>query len=87
MLYPNTLPWPGVSRMERSGLIARIVGGDSPGEIRGEMSATPISAAVTAMNVDDSDDDSDGDDAVTPNANANAGPGQGAGAAYNAGPR
>ena len=29
VLYPNTLPWPGVSRMERSGLIARIVGGDS----------------------------------------------------------
>jgi hypothetical protein len=82
VLYPNTLPWPGVSRMERSGLIARIVGGDSRGEIRGEMSATPISAAVTAMNVDDSDD-SDDEDAATPNTNADAAPG--AGAANNAG--
>ena len=67
VLFPNTLPWPGVSRMDRGGS-APIASGlsDSPSErIRGEMSEGPISAAVTAMNVDDSDTDSDDDATVT----------------------
>ena len=61
VLFPNTLPWPGVSRMDRGGS-APIASGLSDNErIRGEMSDGPISAAVTAMNVDDSDTDSDAD--------------------------
>ena len=64
VLFPNTLPWPGVSRMDRGGWAHLIASGlsDPPSErIRGEMSEGPISAAVTAMNVDDSDTDSDDD--------------------------
>ena len=67
VLFPNTLPWPGVSRMDRGGWALNLIASglsDSPSErIRGEMSEGPISAAVTAMNVDDSDTDSDNDEA------------------------
>ena len=69
VLFPNTLPWPGVSRMDRGGSMdagpwtsTQIASGLSAiRRIRGEMSDGPISAAVTAMNVDDSDTDSDDD--------------------------